>query len=88
MDFDVYNQKIDNAINELNDMKIKLSDFQLGGEHPKCKPIIINPSTGSVCDELNIDLSGEGADDGPIQEAFFDWMENLINRLPSRPGTE
>jgi hypothetical protein len=86
MDFDTYNQMIDNAISELIDMKNELSHFQRGTEPPKCNPVIINPSTGRDCGLLSIDLRA-GEDEGPIETAFFDWVEDFISRLPRRPET-
>ena len=85
MDFDVYNEKIDNAIKELIDMKKELSHYQRGGEGLKCNPVIINPSSARDCQQrLSIDLRA-GADDASIHTAFFDWFEDFKLRLPTRP---
>jgi hypothetical protein len=80
MDFNFYNQVIDEAIRELIDMKIELSHVERGIVPPKCNPVIINPSTGEQCRPMLIDLRvGDGLDD--IQDAFRDWLSGFQDRM-------
>ena len=80
MNFNDFNQLIDNAILELIDIKIELSHVQRGLVPPKCNPVIINPASGSECRSLSIDIrAGEAVD--PIETAFREWVSDFKNRL-------
>jgi len=80
MNLNDFNQRIDNAILELIDIKIELSHVHRGLAPPKCNPVIINPSTGSDCRSLSIDIRA-GEDFDPIETAFREWVSDFKDKL-------